>query len=67
VYAFLSDGFRKAFRKTFPFIAQRYKICGGPADEYVSQVGLNERPTEQTKASMNIVNMEERKLMQTDL
>lgn len=67
VYAFLSDGFRKAFRKTFPFIAQRYKICGGPNDECVSQVPLNERHTEHTKASMNVVNMEERKLMQTDL
>ncbi|XP_045169559.1 galanin receptor type 1-like [Mercenaria mercenaria] len=67
VYAFLSDGFRKAFRKTFPFIAQRYKICGGPNEDYVSQVGMNDRPTEQTKASMNVVNMEERKLMQTDL
>ena len=63
VYAYLSDGFRKAFRKTFPSCAQRYRICGGPHDECVSQTGMAERITEHTKATMT----EERKLMQTDL
>ena len=62
VYAFLSDGFRKAFKKTFPGFAQRYRICGGPNDECVS-TAMGERLTEQTKATMT----EERRLMQTDL
>ncbi|KAL4222628.1 receptor [Mactra antiquata] len=65
VYAFLSDGFRKAFRKTFPSLAQRYKICGGPNEEYVSQVGMTER-AELQKATMTTT-LEERHLMQTDL
>jgi len=69
VYAFLSDGFRKAFRKTFPSVANRYKICGGPAEECVTHVGLVDK-TEQSKSTMTTVlnnHQEERRLMQTDL
>lgn len=66
VYAFLSDGFRKSFRKTFPYLAHKYKICGGPSEDYASQAGMQERPVDHTKATMT-VNMEERQLMQTDL
>ncbi|WAQ94429.1 GALR2-like protein [Mya arenaria] len=70
VYAFLSDGFRKAFRKTFPSIANRYRICGGPVDDCVTQVGLVDRTEHNSKSTMTTVlnnHQEERKLMQTDL
>ncbi|XP_052245683.1 galanin receptor type 1-like [Dreissena polymorpha] len=70
VYAFLSDGFRKAFRKTFPSIVQRFKICGGPVEDCPTQVCLVER-TEQSKITATTVSnntpAEERRLMQTDL
>ena len=65
VYAFLSDGFRKAFRKTFPAFVQRYRICGGPAEEYVTQVGLVDR-TEHSKSTITTV-INNGQLMQTDL
>ena len=33
VYAFLGDGFRKSFRKTFPSLVQRFGICRGSTDQ----------------------------------
>ena len=60
VYSFLSDGFRKAFQKTFPRFAQWYRIREGSNDECVSNI-MVERLSEQTKAKMT----EERMLMQT--
>ena len=63
VYAYLSDGFRKAFRKSFPSLVNKYKICGGLNEECVTQVGMTDQITTETKATLQ----EERKLMQTDL
>lgn len=66
VYAFLSDGFRKAFKKTFPGMAQRYRICGGPTEEYVTQVGLVDKTEQHSKSTITTV-INNGQLMQTDL
>ena len=65
VYAFLSDGFRKAMRKTFPGLAKRYRIFGGVAEDCGTQADLDDR-TELSKVTLTTEAQNEQ-LIQTDL
>lgn len=62
VYAFLSNGFRNAFWKTFPSLSQRYRVCEEHADDNVTEDGLGDR-TE--LSAMTVTGTD--KVMQTDL
>lgn len=65
VYAFMSDGFRKAFRKTCPSLAKACGMCEGPSEECGVQVGLVDK-TEHTKCTITTAS-NNGQLMQTDL
>ncbi|KAL3831314.1 hypothetical protein ACJMK2_023082 [Sinanodonta woodiana] len=64
VYAFLSDGFRKSFRKSFPNLVRRFGLCRGVVEEPASMAPMVEKCTEETRM---IVQNRAKRFMQTDL
>ncbi|KAL3831312.1 hypothetical protein ACJMK2_023081, partial [Sinanodonta woodiana] len=60
VYAFLSDEFRKSFRKSFPQLAQKLHLCTNAVDDEVKSGGY----TEYTRM---VLTQEGKHLMETDL